>query len=658
MEKILTSITDPANGRPTFGSTRFDSANFPSGVNFESSLFKGVAVFEAAEFEGPVNFGRVEFDRNADFRRSSFDHKASFVKSSFMRVARFEEVTFSGTVAMNEVNFRGGARFTGAKFINRSHFEQARFFHQALFKNSLFKQDSNFSNAHFAHDALFDRAVFEGSAWFGKCQFESLSSFVATRFDGLIRMERCTFSGPVQFEQARLHGNAEFGGAKFKKSARFTGVKFCGQSQFKKVNFDGSVSFRFSSFVGAASFSGALFAGTAGFDGATFDSVAKFDQTSFPVVTHLGPIVCLGTLHWSGAEYSKPVTIELAAPRVRFRRTRFDSAATIKVRYAAIDLTDAALSSPVTVTSHPTHFMMTGNSGREQIDESRLSAQGLRDAASVVSVRGVDVSHLVLTDVSLADCEFSGAVQLDKIRLQGDYRFPQAPKRWRRLLGVPLLRATRRVTLAEEQYWRANKTGASASGWKSKEGIDADNFTVKPRNLAATYRELRKSLEDSKNEPDAADFYYGEMEMRRHDKIRPTAERLLLTLYWLISGYGLRAMRSFSALLIALLIASSSIMFFGLPSNGQSPRTVVTATNGGIVIETETSPPTLSPQFSERVSWSRFEEANRANLNSVFFRRSGITLTTLGVYIQMLARLIVPAFFVLGVLAIRNRVKR
>jgi hypothetical protein len=37
-----------------------------------------------------------------------------------------------------------------------------------------------------------------------------------------------------------------------------------------------------------------------------------------------------------------------------------------------------------------------------------------------------------------------------------------------------------------------------------------------PAQAAAAYRALRKSREDNKDEPGAADFYYGEMEMRRH----------------------------------------------------------------------------------------------------------------------------------------------
>jgi hypothetical protein len=42
-----------------------------------------------------------------------------------------------------------------------------------------------------------------------------------------------------------------------------------------------------------------------------------------------------------------------------------------------------------------------------------------------------------------------------------------------------------------------------------------------PDRLAMLYRVLRKAQEDSKNEPGAADFYFGEMEMRRQDRHTP-----------------------------------------------------------------------------------------------------------------------------------------
>lgn len=658
LDRILTAVTDPTDGRPTFGAARFDATIFPSGVDFRGSHFRGLAVFEGAYFYGPAIFAKAEFTRNADFRRVNFERKSSFSGGSFGRSARFEDVVFSGVAALNKVTFRGSARFDGAQFVKRSFLAESRFYGPSSFKNAVFSLDSDFSNIHFEREAYFEKVTFGGSAWFSKCQFVNISAFTGARFGGLLRMEHCVFSGTAQFDQVKIGGNAEFEGANFKASARFGGAKIFGQTQFKKVTFGAAATFRFSSFAGSANFSGAHFAQTTSFDNATFDSAAKFDQTTFATASHLGPIVCLGTLHLSGADFSKPITIELSAPRARFRRTRFNGGAIIKARYAAVDLTDATISSPVFLTAQPQPFTTTTSSGLREIDESRLSEQGVCETASVVSVRGVDVSHLTLNDVSLNDCEFSGAINLDKIRLQGDYRFPEASTRWTRLFRIPLLRPTRRVTLAEEQYWRAKRRGTSADGWKTGPNSGANSFSAKPRNLAATYRELRKSLEDSKNEPDAADFYYGEMEMRRHDDARPAAERHLLTLYWLVSGYGLRAVRSFTALLIALCIASTALMLFGLPSNGQSPRSIIKVNRGVIVMEAEKSTPSLSPKIQERASWSRFEQATQANLNAIFFRRSEVTLTTLGVYIQMIARLIVPTLFVLGVLAVRNRVKR
>ena len=40
-------------------------------------------------------------------------------------------------------------------------------------------------------------------------------------------------------------------------------------------------------------------------------------------------------------------------------------------------------------------------------------------------------------------------------------------------------------------------------------------WQVDAREVAGVYRDLRKGREDNKDEPGAADFYYGEMEMRR-----------------------------------------------------------------------------------------------------------------------------------------------
>ncbi|MFC8146817.1 hypothetical protein ACFUKV_34545 [Streptomyces paradoxus] len=83
-------------------------------------------------------------------------------------------------------------------------------------------------------------------------------------------------------------------------------------------------------------------------------------------------------------------------------------------------------------------------------------------------------------------------------------------------------------------------------------------------------RQLRKAFEDGKNEPGAADFYYGEMEMRRHERTGTTrAERGLLHDHWMLSGCGLRASRALGWPAAAMLVTLVRPMGFWLPEAGR-----------------------------------------------------------------------------------------
>jgi len=135
--------------------------------------------------------------------------------------------------------------------------------------------------------------------------------------------------------------------------------------------------------------------------------------------------------------------------------------------------------------------------------------------------------------------------------------------------------------------------------------------------------------EDAKNEPGAADFYYGEMEMRRHAPTAFTGERILLLLYWLTSGYGLRAARAL-AFLSALVITTTALL---------------TACG-------------LSGPAARYDAPARLSQATLITLNSIVFRAAGQPLTTPGAYIEMVARFTGPALLALAILALRNRVKR
>ncbi|MFD0279743.1 hypothetical protein ACFVHB_38430 [Kitasatospora sp. NPDC127111] len=110
--------------------------------------------------------------------------------------------------------------------------------------------------------------------------------------------------------------------------------------------------------------------------------------------------------------------------------------------------------------------------------------------------------------------------------------------------------------------------------------------------MAATYRKLRKAFEDNKDEPGAADFYYGEMEMRRHDRTGTSrAERGLLWAYWLVSGYGLRARRAVGWLIATMLMTVILLMKFGLPLyTDPTEKTEGTAVTAGQRVSLTTAP--------------------------------------------------------------------
>jgi hypothetical protein len=162
---------------------------------------------------------------------------------------------------------------------------------------------------------------------------------------------------------------------------------------------------------------------------------------------------------------------------------------------------------------------------------------------------------------------------------------------------------------------------------------------VAGREIAGLYRALRKGLEDNNNEPGAADFYYGEMEMRRHAwrelsarephdraESRGLAEHLILTAYWLVSGYGLRAWRAFACLALIVIGFAAAFHLIGF-----------------------TQPPVPATY------WTSMLYAFRSSLS---LTDSQVTLTAWGELLQALMRLTGPVLLGLALLALRGRVKR
>ncbi|TQE15643.1 pentapeptide repeat-containing protein [Streptomyces ipomoeae] len=433
--------------------------------------------------------------------------------------ARFEQAQFSGAARFKRARFSGGARFELAEFSGVAQFNGAQFSNLA-----------HFGEAEFSRTAEFAWVKFSGGAWFGQAKFSAGGQFGDAQFFDTAYFPRTQFSGDAWFSQARFSGAAQFQEAEFFGGAVFEQAQFSGDGQFERTQFSRTAWFGGARFSGAARFERAKFSDAAEFAGAQFTSDALFGQAWFTVMSSFGLVVCAKGVDLSGAVFEAPVTLEIAARQVRCERTRWESTATLRLRYASVNLDHAALSFPVAVTAHPVPF--TTNAGAATaVQESSLA--GHNDGVRVVSVRGVDAAHLMLTDTDLSDCLFSGAFHLDQLRLEGRCTFALTPQ------GLHFRRRiwpywwSRRRTLAEEHHWRAHTSGQpippvgqdpSPRHWRTGPHHPNPDHTPDPEDVAALYRQLRKAFEDGKNEPGAADFYYGEMEMRRHQPPPPMVE--------------------------------------------------------------------------------------------------------------------------------------
>ncbi|WP_410653082.1 pentapeptide repeat-containing protein [Amycolatopsis sp. cmx-4-54] len=416
------------------------------------------------------------------------------------------------------------------------------------------------------NDALFEDVRFAGDAAFNQADFARDSMLVNVEFGGIATFQEALFRNGVTFDEGTTFmGKAWFEKAGFHGYSYFGGATFRGTAQFAGAKFADLVSFRGANFGGAARFHGARFGGVVEFGGVSSAGEVDFQGAEFERVDLLGPISAR-KLILESAVFRRNLIVETDAVEVDCTRAVFEEGVSLRVSRARVKF--------------------------DQVIPRKTSAIVSGATAAVISLRETDVVDLMLTDISLSDCRFAGAHHLDKLRLEGICTFGSY---------------RRRQVLAEELAWRADR-----------------NVPVGPRRVADLYRQLRKAQEDSKNEPGAADFYYGEMEMRRHSRATPWSERVILHLYWLVSGYGLRAL---ATLAVLIAVVSTSMWLGGFKTTPAFGDTLIYVAQSTVSLETKL-----------------------ASLPK--------DLTPLGEVLRLVTRVLGPLLLGLTLLAVRNRVKR
>jgi hypothetical protein len=615
LERILAAAPRAADGSPTPWQPVFDQATFGDGASFDGATFTDLASFDRATFGDEASFAGVTFGDRAWFVLAIFGDEASFDGAIFGDGARFDGVTVGK-----------GASFVGAAFGDQAWF----------------------------------RGVSVGS-W--------------ARFDGTAFGEGASFTGTFDLL-------ASFRDATFGEGANFTG-SFGWGAGFEGAGFGDWASFDNSTFGGPANFARVTFGDEASFAGATFGDEAWFRDATFGDRAQVGPLPA-GRLSLDQASFGRAPQFEVVSEHLGLDGARFLHGATIRVAWADVSLTRAEFRAPTTVAMAKILDQLDPVAGRhrratasalvetEPGEQAGPATLGWRTARPrVLSLAGADLTYLTLVGVDLRACRFAGAFHLDQLAIEGKFPFADRPAGWRWAWGwPPLWHWTPRRTLAEEQRWRADyEHGLRRRGWhppacrlpdepeplpppRHPSAADRARRRERARAISQAYRALRKGLEDRKDEPGAADFYYGEMELRRK-ATPPSFERLLLGLYWLVAGYGLRASRALATL--ALVVVAGALVFAG-PGFARSvtPRCAVVAATpgGGPVYRCEPAPrPSYAGQLATALAFS-------AESATSLLRGPDRALTPLGEWTQVAVRLLGPVLFGLAVLSLRGRVKR
>ncbi|QOW01848.1 pentapeptide repeat-containing protein [Rhodococcus pyridinivorans] len=668
------------------------------------ATFTGDAAFVGSTFAGSVWFSKSTFTRDAAFAWSTFTEEVGFAQSTFTGDAWFARSTFAGDAWFTETTFSGKTVFSDATFTGAAWFSRSTFAREASFSESTFAREVTFAGSAFTEDARFNQTTFAGEVSFDESTFSKEAWFDAATFTGEASFNRSTFTGEAFFGDTRFIGEAWFAGATF--GNLLLAESLLGRASFLRATFNGPV------------------------DGAWAARTVDFDQ----------------------ARFLEPVTVRLLCPDVRLTRTELRSRGTLQLR-GGLDGTAATFSSRTTLAD-PGVEQWENWLPAKLLDEEAVQDEARTELAkqllpllksefhtTVSSLQRATVADLELSAVDLSKCRFAGAHGLDKMRIDSACTLPTTPSAavfWK------LRRFTRRIVIAEEGTWRnkhatwdqrgetteralpAAKQGGETRHGPVAEGAvpeaerefsteravpDADpdqpgvgkedvDDAPDAATIAGIYRALRKGLEDSGNEPGAADFYYGEMEMRRlarretktGNRAQPRAESALLAAYWAVSGYGLRASRAIAAIVVLILVGSVVFWTVGVQNppgttsqvarvdlgTGQieyAPVPSLPVDNVNLDTDQAESVPVPAVQADKinvgsgeleytkvplpKFTWpDSLEFAARTSVALLRIPSGAPELTGIGTVVDITLRLLVPVLLGLAALAIRGRTKR
>lgn len=495
------------DGRPYFDQWLFRNAEFGHGCDFSSCRFR-IRSFDDCVFGPSVSFANAIFSRSR-FRRARFGEDANFERVDFGVRADFHSATFGDR-----------ARFSHSRFLS-SQFFAATFGVEAGFSGADFGVNTRFHSARFGPRSNFTKARFSGRADFGAAYFGE----------------------KFQMMKARFAASPTFVGTTFGPRARLTDWRVGGDLNMRSAHFHGPVSFHGAQVDGNAIFEYATFDGSIDFGDICVGHSAFFHDITINGADRFGPAHVADKLDLRAAVVRSPCAFVLSA--------------------AQLDLSDARFFAPAQVSIGAGDVLLERLESGSRLVLSTPQPVGVAfSRPRLLSARGADLAGVLVSGLDVRPMRFEGAEGIDALRIESGVAFEHAPRGPR----------AHREVIAEEHAMRSSFGGSDWYPTQCQGHGSISPHPVGAIELARIYRGLRKAREDSRDAPGASDFYYGEMEMRRLEargRLRQwqgpgsfalhASTYLLLELYRLFGGYGVRPSRPFF-LFVSLALFAAAIV--------------------------------------------------------------------------------------------------
>lgn len=334
---------------------------------------------------------------------------------------------------------------------------------------------------------------------------------IVKTWDYPVLFNDCIFKGEASFDNAYFEKEVEFKNVTFEKVVYFSNTTFNEDVSFIDPKFKRAASFDNVNFEKEATFVRSLFMKEAFFLEATFGKIARFISNAFQADTDFSSAKFMDNACFKDDSFKENASFRSAKfeGEVIFENIRFNGMADMAANFRSKAI-----------------FRSFKNDKDDLMFSNSISVsfcQAVFMEPHLIEFAKVDFSSCDLRKADLRTIDFS------------------------------------LVTWKECGRYRRRKCL-----YRHPDATDEE--------LEAVYRQIRQSYEDRKNYPEAGDFYYGEMELKRKKYWWRRYLPSLTYLYWVCSGYGQSPFKAGFLLVILLFVFTEINLQEGaLPTSSAPP---------------------------------------------------------------------------------------